>query len=62
MHPQIVFELAKLRIDENLREAELRRQVREAGRVKPITIDATSYRQRVLRLFGAGPATSPAGA
>jgi hypothetical protein len=62
MHPDIVFELAKLRIAESLREAEAERRVREAGRPKPVTIDAASYRQRVLRLFGAGTATSPAGA
>lgn len=63
MHPEIVYELAKARMADHLREAELDRQVREAGGRKPITIDAARYRQRVLRLFGAGgTATSPAGA
>ena len=63
MHPLIVYELAKARMADNLRTAELDRQVREAGRTKPITIDAARYRERVLRLFRAGgAAVNPAGA
>jgi hypothetical protein len=63
MHPETMYELAKLRIADNLRQAEQERLVRQAGKSRPITIDAARYRNRVLRVFGVGgPATSPAGA
>ena len=63
MHPETMYELAKLRIADNLRQAEQERLVRQAGKSRPITIDSARYRQRVLRVFGiGGPAASPAGA
>jgi len=63
MHPDTMYELAKLRIAEDLRTAEHERLVRRAGTPRPPIIDAARFRQRVNKLFGQGwPTTRPAGA
>ena len=63
MHPEIMYELAKLRIAEDHRQAERERLVRRAGSPKPASIDAARLRAKVGRLFGAGwPSARPAGA
>jgi len=63
MHPETMYELAKLRIAEDLRQAERERLVRRAGNPKPATIDAARLRAKVGRLFGTSwPSTRPAGA
>jgi hypothetical protein len=59
MHPEIMYELAKLRIAEDLQYAERQRLVRRAGNPKgPSSIDAVKFRERVSRLFGPGWRTS----
>ena len=63
MHPETMYELAKLRIAEDLRQAERERLVRGAGKPKQTTIDSARFRQKIGRLFGAGwPSARPAGA
>jgi hypothetical protein len=63
MHPETMYELAKLRIAEDLRQADRERLIRQAGLSRPPTIDAARFRNRVTRLFGAGsPSPRPAGA
>lgn len=53
MHADTMYELAKLRIAEDLRQAERARLVRRAGgESRHFTIDAVKFRQRVARLFG----------
>jgi hypothetical protein len=57
-HPYLMYELAKLRIAEDLRQAERDRMVREAGAARSGSIDSVPFRDRVARLFGlAGPGT-----
>jgi hypothetical protein len=58
-HPDVMFELAKLRIAEDLRQADRDRLVREAGAARRSgAIDAVPFRQRLARLFGSSwPAT-----
>jgi hypothetical protein len=67
MHPDIAYDLAKLKIAEDLRIAERERLVRQAGRRRQSgAIDAVSFRDRVARLFGIPASESsrsrPAGA
>jgi hypothetical protein len=53
MHPDIAYDLAKLKIAEDLRIAERERLIRQAGRRRDSgAIDAVSFRDRVARLFG----------
>jgi hypothetical protein len=53
-HPETMYELAKLRIAEDLRDAERQRLVRQAGSARgPEAIDAVRFRDRLTRLFGA---------
>jgi hypothetical protein len=53
MHPDIAYELAKLKIAEDLRTAERERMIRRAARSRNSgAIDAVGFRQRVARLFG----------
>jgi hypothetical protein len=53
-HPQLMYELAKLKIAEDLRQAERDRLVREAGASRSSgSIDAVAFRERLARLFGA---------
>jgi hypothetical protein len=52
-HPLVMYELARLRIADDLRQAERDRMVREAGSARrPRSIDAVPFRDRVARLFG----------
>jgi hypothetical protein len=52
-HPLLMYELAKLKIAEDLRQAERDRLVREAGASRTLgSIDAVPFRERVVRLFG----------
>jgi hypothetical protein len=67
MHPDTMYELAKLKIADELCSAERERLVRQAGETKRTTIDAVPFRERVSRLFGGWPSTNadsirPAGA
>jgi hypothetical protein len=63
MHPATLYELAKLRIAEDHRQADYERLVRQAGTSRPPTIDSARFRQRLGKLFGwTGPITRPAGA
>jgi hypothetical protein len=60
-HPETMFELAKLRIAEDLRYAERQRLVRQAGSARgPESIDAVRFRDRLTRLFGAIWPSNPA--
>ncbi|OGO55764.1 MAG: hypothetical protein A2V85_02345 [Chloroflexi bacterium RBG_16_72_14] len=53
-HPQLMYELAKLRIAEDLRQAERERLVRQAGSMEPSgSIDSVQFRERLTRLFDA---------
>ncbi len=52
-HPETMYELAKLRIAEDLRQAEHERLVRRAGASRSSgAIDAVPFRERIARLFG----------
>jgi hypothetical protein len=63
MHPATMYELAKLRIADDLRQAEQERLVRQAGTNRPPTIDSARFRQRLGKLFGSTlPTVRPAGA
>src|SRR6266508_481163 len=67
MHPDIAYDLAKLKIAEDLRAAERERLIRQAGRRRDSgAIDAVAFRDRVARLFGISPnrtnRSRPAGA
>jgi hypothetical protein len=53
-HPETMYELAKLRMAEDMRIAERERLIRHAGENKPSgAIDAVRFRDRLTRLFGA---------
>ena len=53
-HPETMYELAKLRMAEDLRIAERQRLLRHAGESQPSgAIDAVKFRDRLTRLFGA---------
>jgi hypothetical protein len=58
-HPEIMYEMAKLRIAEDLRQAEHERLVRRAGASRSSgAIDSVPFRERLARLFGtAWPST-----
>lgn len=65
--PHLIYELAKLRIAEDLRQAERERLIREAGSTRSGAIDTVPFRDRLARLFGltspsARSGTAPAGA
>ncbi|HKF84855.1 MAG TPA: hypothetical protein VKB30_03650 [Candidatus Limnocylindrales bacterium] len=66
-HPLVMYDLAKLRIADDLRQAERERLVRQAGQVRAAgAIDAVPFLERLTRLFGnirpAGNGTAAAGA
>jgi hypothetical protein len=53
-HPETMYELAKLKMAEDLRYAERERMVRLAGSTRPSgAIDSVRFRDRLTRLFGA---------
>lgn len=61
-HPETMYELAKLRMAEDLRDAERRRLIREAGSTRAShAIDAVRFRDRLTRLFGPIWPARPAG-
>lgn len=52
-HPETLYELAKLRMAEDLRQADRERLVRRAGETRSSgSIDAVPFRERLARLFG----------
>ena len=62
-HPLVLYELATLRIAEDLRQADRHRMVREAGSARRNrSIDAVPFRDRVARLFGLSSRSAPDGA
>jgi hypothetical protein len=67
-HPETMYELAKLRIAEDLRQAEHERLVRRAGAGRSSgAIDSVPFKERLTRLFGtlwpsAGGGAATAGA
>jgi len=50
-HPLVLSDLAKLRIADDLRQAERDRLVRQAGTGSDGAIDAVPFRERLSRLF-----------
>jgi hypothetical protein len=69
MHPENMYELVKLRISEDLAQAERERLVRRAGvGSRNATSDPIRFRERVARVFGGdwpsltSGSTRPAGA
>jgi hypothetical protein len=53
-HPETMYELAKLKMAEDLRYAERERMIRLAGSARPFgAIDSVRFRERLSRLFGA---------
>lgn len=61
IHPETMYELAKLKIAEDLRQAERERLVRRAGASPSGTIDAVRFRDRLAQLFGAIWPAAPRG-
>jgi hypothetical protein len=62
-HPILMYDLAKLRIAEDLRQAERERLVRQAGASRyGGSIDAVPFRDRLARLFGIGGPAARSGA
>ena len=65
-HPLVMYDLAKLRIADDLRQAERDRLVRQAGSRADGAIDAVPFRERLARLFETvrpvGRGTAAAGA
>ena len=51
-HPLVMYDLAKLKIAEDLRQAERDRLLRRAGESHHDAIDAVPFRERLSRLFG----------
>ncbi len=51
-HPLVMYDLAKLKIAEDLRQAERDRLLRRAGEDRRTGIDAVPFRERLGRLFG----------
>ena len=61
--PETWYQLAKLRMAEELRQAERERLVRRAGSPTPSgAIDAVRFRDRLARLFGSTWPTARDGA
>ena len=50
-HPLVMYDLAKLRIADDLRQAERDRLVRQAGSRADGASDAGPFRERLSRLF-----------
>ncbi len=66
MHPWMTHELAKIKINEALEDAQRERLASAARSARAGTIDAVPFRDRVARLFGGLPTlidrSRPAGA
>ncbi len=67
MHPTIQYELARIKLNEQLRDAERQRQARSGGGPSPVALDLSQVVGRVRsRLLGSAgrsaPSTSEAGA
>lgn len=60
--PILIYDLAKLRIADDLRQAERDQLVRRAGESRHTGIDAVPFRQRLIRLFGPFTPVGRAGA
>ncbi len=53
-HPETMYELAKLKMAEDLRYAEREAVTRQAGSARPSgAIDSVRFRERLTRLLGA---------
>jgi hypothetical protein len=52
LHPETMYELAKLRMAEQHRDAERERLIRQAGTRHSGAIDAVRFRDRLSRLLG----------
>ena len=61
-HPLVMYDLAKLKIAEDLRQAERDRLLRRAGSERHDAIDAVPFRERISRLFGTFSPMGRAGA
>ncbi len=62
-HPETMYELAKLKMAEDLRYAERERMIRLAGSARPSgAIDSVRFRERLTRLLGAIWPSTPDGA
>jgi hypothetical protein len=62
-HPETMYELAKLKMAEDLRWAEHERMIRQAGSARPSgAIDSVRFRERLTRLLGAIWPPAPDGA
>ena len=62
-HPETMYELAKLKMAEDLRYAERDRMVRLAGGTRPSgAIDSVRFYERLTRLLGAIWPSTPDGA
>jgi len=62
-HPETMYELAKLRIAEDMRYADRQRLVREAGSNRQSgAIDSVRFRDRLTRMLGAIFASPSGGA
>ena len=62
-HPETMYELAKLKMAEDLRYAERERMIRQAGSARPsAAIDSVRFRERLSRLLGAIWPPAPDGA
>ena len=61
-HPETMYELTKLRMAEQQRDADRQRLIREAGSLRRSgPIDSVRFRDRISRLFGTIWPTSPSG-
>lgn len=62
-HPETMYELVKLRMEEDLRAAQRERLIRRAADRPSGAMDAVRFRDRVARLLGtAWPITAVRGA
>ena len=62
-HPETMYEMAKLKMAEDLRYAERERMVRLAGSARPSgAIDSVRFRERLTKVLGAIWPSTPDGA
>jgi len=62
LHADLMMDMAKLRMAEQQRDADLQRLVRQAGETRRSgAIDAVRFRERLTRLFGTIWPATPAG-